>query len=238
MDINLQLYSICEETKKNFLSTLEKVSLMNYSGVEFAGFGGIPKEEMKHTLEKLNLKGISAHVSIEELQSNLAEVIDYILTLGGNLIVCPYSEMRDEDSALKYSKIFNSIGEECLKHGIKFCYHNHEFEFQLNEGKYPIEVMLQNTNPNYVHLQPDVFWVKYAGVDPYEFLEKYKDRCPTVHFKQIAEDNHDNVDAQDGILDFFKMAKIVGEDKIFIYEQEEFPTGSPMDSVKRSSEYF
>ena len=39
--LGLQLYSLREETPKDFCGTVEKVAKMGYTGVEFAGYGGL-----------------------------------------------------------------------------------------------------------------------------------------------------------------------------------------------------
>lgn len=240
MKINLQLWSINSDTKtkEDFFSSLEKVAAMGYDGVEFAGFCGISAEEMKNKLQELNLEGVSAHLGVDEVTKNLDANIEYLKTIGAKFMVCPWAEIRDTESAKKFAEIFNETGKKCRENGITFCYHNHDHEFKADvDGKYPMDVLAENVNPDYVSLQPDVFWVKYAGVDPYEYLEKNKGICPMIHFKQIAENNHDNPDAQDGILDFFKMAEIC-PDAVYVYEQEEYAAGTPMECVAHSAKYF
>ena len=39
--VALQLYTVRDETEKNFISTLEKVARIGYTGVELAGNGGL-----------------------------------------------------------------------------------------------------------------------------------------------------------------------------------------------------
>lgn len=238
MKINLQLWSIKDDTNENFFGALEQVAAMGYDGVEFAGFGGISAEDMKKKLDELHLEGVSAHLSYDEVTKNLDANIAYLKTIGAKFIVCPWAEIRDTKSATEIAAVFNEVGKKCKENGLTFCYHNHDHEFKADtDGKYPMDVLAENTNPEYVTLQPDVFWVKYAGVDPYAYLEKNKAICPMLHFKQIAENNHDNVDAQDGILDFKKMAEIC-PDAVYVYEQEEYPGATPMECVAHSAKYF
>ncbi len=238
MKINLQLWSINEETKEDFFGTLEKVKAMGYDGVEFAGFGGISAEDMKAKLDELGLEGISAHLGYQAVTEDLDANIAYLKTIGAKFMVCPWAEIRDTKSAKEIAEVFNKVGEKCKENGLIFGYHNHDHEFKADvDGKYPMEVLAENVNPEFVVMQPDVFWVKYAGADPYKYLADDKNICPIIHFKQIAENNHDNVDAQDGVLDFNKMAEIC-DGAVFVYEQEEYPGGTPMECVARSLKYF
>lgn len=64
---------------------------------------------------------------------------------------------KDLDTLKRYMDIFNKSGELCKKSGMKFGYHNHDFEFkeQLN-GIRLYDVILQNTDPQLVMQQLDI----------------------------------------------------------------------------------
>lgn len=234
MKIYLQLWSVKDDTAANFFDALEKVAKMGYAGVEFAGFGGISAEDMKKKLDELGLEGISAHIPYDQLTDHLEETIAYLKTIGASFIVCPGAEVNSVENAKKIAAEFNHIGKVCKENGLRFGYHNHDFEFKMDNGQYPLEVLFENVDPEYVIQQPDVFWVQYAGLDALEYVRKNKDRCPIIHLKQLR--GKDNVDAQDGTIDFAEIKKIC-EDAVFVYEQEEYPTGTPMECVAHSAEY-
>ena len=46
MSVALQLYSLREEAEKDFVGVLEETKAMGYAGVEFAGFYGLPAEQV------------------------------------------------------------------------------------------------------------------------------------------------------------------------------------------------
>lgn len=234
MKIYLQLWSVKDDTAANFFDALEKVAKMGYAGVEFAGFGGIFAEDMKKKLDELGLEGISAHIPYDQLTDHLEETIAYLKTIGASFIVCPGAEVNSVENAKKIATEFNRIGKVCKENGLRFGYHNHDFEFKMDDGQYPLEVLFENVDPEYVIQQPDVFWVQYAGLDALEYVRKNKGRCPIIHLKQLR--GKDNVDAQDGTIDFAEIKKIC-EDAVFVYEQEEYPTGTPMECVAHSAEY-
>lgn len=234
MKINLQLWSVKDDTAADFFGTLEKVAKMGYTGVEFAGFGGIAAEDMKKKLDELELEGVSAHVPYDQLTNHLEETIAYLKTIGASFIVCPGAEVNSVENAKKIAAEFNRIGKICKENGLRFGYHNHDFEFKMDNGQYPLEVLFENVDPEYVIQQPDVFWVQYAGLDAVEYVRKNKDRCPIIHLKQIR--GKDNVDAQDGTIDFAEIKKICS-DAVFVYEQEEYPTGTPLECVAHSAEH-
>jgi sugar phosphate isomerase/epimerase len=86
-------------------------------------------------------------------------------------------------------------------------------------------------------MELDIFWSSYAGVEPFAYMAKYKDRLKLLHVKQIDGDKK-CVDLDQGILNFREIiskAKTLGTDH-FILEQEEFKVSS-MVSVKNGIDY-
>ncbi|MGI5899746.1 MAG: sugar phosphate isomerase/epimerase family protein [Christensenellales bacterium] len=235
--INLQLCSIKEETNKDFERALEKVAEMGYSGVEFAGFNDIPAGKMKEMLSNNGLDAPSAHVGLGLLNSELDSQIEYLNELGARYIICPSADIRNTESALEYAEKFSIIGEKCKAAGLTFGYHNHAHEFLPDNKKYPMDVLFENVDSRLVTMEPDLFWLAYAGLDPIEYITKNKARISILHLKQIENMTTKlNVDAQDGIIDFKRAMEICGTAE-FVYEQEEF-TGLPINSVRRSAKYF
>jgi sugar phosphate isomerase/epimerase len=235
--VNAQLWSVRDYTEKDFFGTLEKLSKMGYIGVEFAGYSDISAKDMKNKLDELQLKGLSAHIGIDLLKNNLEKEIEYLNTLGAKYIVCPAAEIKTVDSAMEYSELFNKIGEKCFENGLIFGYHNHAFEFELDNGKYPLEVLFENVNPKFVKQQPDLYWVAYAGLDPIEYITKNANRCPIIHLKQIENmETKTNVDAASGIIDFQKVMKIAPKSDL-VYEQEHY-IGTSMEDMEKSIKFF
>lgn len=234
--LSAQLWSVKDETEKDFFGTLEKLAKIGYTGVEFAGYANISAVDMKNKLDELHLTAISAHVGIDALKSNLEGEIAYLQHLGAKYIVCPYAKIDSIKSALEHAELFNQIGKKCKEAGLIFAYHNHDFEFTLDDGRYPLDVLFENTDEAYVKQQPDVFWVAYAGLDVKEYINKNIARCPIIHLKQM--ENHEtkrNVDAGSGIIDF-EYLMTLAPNTDFVYEQEEF-VGTSLENMEKSCDF-
>lgn len=81
----------------------------------------------------------------------------------------------------------NRAAEQAHKAGLRFCYHNHDFEFQPKDGgRRPIDVLLERLNPQLVGLEVDTFWVSMAGVNAAAFLRQHAQRVELVHLKDRA----------------------------------------------------
>lgn len=233
--IYAQLYSVKDYMKKDFAKTLEAIAEIGYTGVEFAGYGDYTSKALKEKLDALNLVGISSHVPLEKLKDNLDEEIKFLKAIGGKYMVCPYAEIHTLEQAKEHAILFNQIGEACYKEGLVFAYHNHSHELVKDQGKYPLEVLFEEVNEQYVKQEVDLYWVAYAGIDPLEYLEKNSNRCELIHLKQMDNmEKKKNVEAGQGFIDFKKIINDV-KDHVLIYEQEVYE-GDSMDSMANSLE--
>jgi sugar phosphate isomerase/epimerase len=84
-----------------------------------------------------------------------------------------------------FANIYNGFGKTCTNNGLVFNYHNHFREFELINGKYALEILLEKTNPKYVKVQFDVLFMHQKGVISYDFITNYKGRCPSIHVKDF-----------------------------------------------------
>ncbi|MCL2427051.1 MAG: sugar phosphate isomerase/epimerase [Oscillospiraceae bacterium] len=237
-DFALQLYSIRDETEKDFIATLEKLGNkgLNYTGVEFAGFGGIPAEKMKQALDENGIKAIGSHTMLDKLLNNLDEEITYHKTIGAQYIICPWADMETKADVLELAKKLTPVAEKVAAAGLKFGYHNHAHEFVVDDGEYLLDILFDNL-PKSAVMELDIFWSEYADIDSLAYMEKHKDRLEILHVKQIGEGKK-NVEVDKGLIDFadvIKKAQAMGV-KHFILEQEEYETSS-MASVENAIKY-
>ena len=233
---SIQLYSVRDIINEDFTGTLKKLADLGYSGVEFAGYGGLSAQEMKDALTANNLKPIGAHIRIDRLTNNIDEEIAYHKTLGTEYMICPYYAINTREDALKLAEIIKPIIDKINGAGMKFAYHNHAHELALCGDEYLLDILFQNL-PKEAVMELDVFWAAHAGVEPLAYMEKHKDRLKLIHVKQIDNDKN-CVDIEQGILDYRKIistAKTLGVEH-FILEQEKFAV-SPMVSVKNNIDY-
>lgn len=234
--IGLQLYSLREETGKDFCATVEKVAKMGYSGVEFAGYGGLKPAEMAKLLADNGLEAYSTHFgSLPKTDAELDAEIEMALTVGYKYLVCPGHGMKTHDDALRFAEILNETAAKLRPHGLQVGYHNHAHEFVVESGEILMETVLKNTEPD-VFAEFDVFWVAYAGYAPERFIKKYAGRQPLMHLKELGPDRKSNVECGAGVLDFetiITLGQAVGV-KHFIVEQEEY-TLPPLESCALSA---
>ena len=222
--ISLQLFTLREELNEDFIGTLKKVAEMGYQGVEFGGYtGGYTGTELKNLLENVGLKASGTHVGLDVIKNNIEETIDFNLQLGSSYIILPWTCYTLKKEYLELAEICNIAGEKCKNKGIQFCYHNHHREFIKLNGKNALDILFDHCDPEFVKAEMDVYWVKYAGIDPVEYIKKYKNRCPLIHLKDM-EDNEDGDFAEvgTGILDIRGIAAAAKEIEVewLVVEQD------------------
>jgi len=233
---SIQLYSLRDVINNDFVGTLKKLGDMGYTGVEFAGYGGLSAGDMKTALTANNLKPVGAHISVDRLVNNLDEEIAYHKVIGTEYLICPYYDIKTGEDARKLAEILKPVIVKLTDAGFKFAYHNHAHEFAKDGGEYLLDILFQNLPPQ-AAMELDIFWITHAGAEPFAYMEKHKDRLKLIHVKQIDKDKN-CVDLDRGIIDFKEIitkAKPLGVEH-FILEQEKYEVSS-LVSVKNGIDY-
>ena len=187
--VAIQLYSVRDDMAKDFFGVLEQVKAMGYDGVEFAGYYGKEAKDIKAKLDSLGLKAVSAHVPLAGLVEDVEGAIAFHKTLGAKYIAVPYLDEASRPGTPKWPEIvkqIRKIGEACQKAGIQLLYHNHDFEFVKIDGSYALDQLYAAVPVPYLETELDTCWIRVAGVNPAEYLRKYKGRSPVVHLKDFV----------------------------------------------------
>lgn len=192
LGIGIQLYTLRDDMAADLEGTLRKVAELGYEGVEFAGYYGYEAAKLRSLLDELDLKAIGSHVGTKNIQEDLQKEIDYIKTLGGQYLICPYVAEEDRDSEDKWKLLFDlfeKAGSEAKRQGLQFLYHNHAFEFEAEvDGQFVFDALYAATSPENVQVELDVCWVQFAGQDPLSYISRYAGRLPLIHFKDFSRD--------------------------------------------------
>ena len=224
--IGLQLYSVNQDMG-NVDASLAKVAKAGYTVVETLGSPvcfGFPAAEFKALCDKHGLSIISTHTSIAMNPNNEAAVMEQwrgvfegLRTMGAKYCVIPGFNLGKSLADLKaVCEYFNKVGKLAKEYGLKLGYHNHAHEYELCEGKVKWEYMIENTDPDCVFFQMDVYWTTRGGKDPVEYLKKYPERIKMLHIKD------DLVIGESGKIDFEAIYKQFYKNgyKDFVVEQE------------------
>lgn len=256
-EMNIQLYSArdligsVEDYAANHERVLKALADMGYSGVEAAHYGdgkfyGVSPEQFKADVEAAGLKVVSSHtghgLSDEELATgNISEALawwDEALpahkAAGMEYVVVPHI---GQPNTLKELQVicdyFNAVGKKCKDLGMKFGYHNHAFEMEEIEGKVQIEYMIENTDPELVFYQIDVYWAVYGHYSPADLFNKYPGRFALLHIKDKKEIGQSGMVGFDAVFGNAEVAGLEG----YVVEVEGCRNEAALDGIRVSADY-
>jgi sugar phosphate isomerase/epimerase len=235
--IALQLYTVRDETARDFQATIRYVAKLGYDAVEFAGYGNLSADEMVALLTETGLRVAGTHVGWDALENNLEDQIDYCLAIGSRNITLPYlgNEWYTGEKFKTLAPQLNKFGRIAQEKGLTFSYHNHAHEFvQGEDGRYLLDMLLDSTDPAYVKLELDTYWAAYAGVDPIAYLHKRAGRVALIHLKDMTPERT-FTEVGDGILNTVGICQAAEESGVEWYIIEnDAPALPSLNSIERS----
>lgn len=225
--VALQLYTVRDQTAKDFVGTVRKVAKMGYGGIELAGTGDLSAAQMADLLADTGLQVAGSHVQIELFRDSLDEVIRYYAAIGARFVGIPYlqNEWRSIEGYRNVAKLMNSAGKALKDAGISLYYHNHDFEFSdLGGGMRGMDILWNETDPAVVAFELDCYWAVHAGYDPSKIIADHAGRYPLIHLKDMVGTGDERTFAEvgEGTIDWepvFKASEAQGA-AWYIVEQD------------------
>ncbi len=187
----LQLYSLRDmQSAQGVEATLDKAVALGFKYVEVASFGKFSPAEFKQQLDRRGLVPIGRHFPFEQLRDDVEGVARDAKALGIPYVGCawiPHQGAFTPQHCREAARVFDRAGTALARHGIKFYYHDHGYEFQPYEQGTLFDLLATETDPKTVFFQMDVLWTVLPGQDPVRLLEKYPDRWLLMHLKDLKK---------------------------------------------------
>ena len=189
--IGIQLYTVGDQTRQDFLGTMEKVAQIGYKQFEFAGYGDVPPAQIRATLDRLGVTSPSTHIGMNLLRSDLEKQIAIAQTIGHEYITVPSlggeTPRADADAWKRVAEEFNQMGSTLKGRGLKLGFHSHSGEFvPLGGGKTGMDVFVSETDPSLVTFEMDLGWARVASQDPVQWFDRYPNRFRLWHVKDMT----------------------------------------------------
>lgn len=256
--LGLQLYCVRDEMKADPLGTLKQLAAIGYKNVEHANYAdrrfyGYQASEFKKILTDLGMSMPSGHTVMgkqhwDDTKKDFTDAWKYTVedaaTLGQKFVISPWLDATlrtTYDDLLKQMEIFNKSGELCKKSGMKFGYHNHDFEFseKLN-GMTVYDIMLKNTDPSLVMQQLDIGNLYNGGAKAIDIVRQYPGRFESLHVKDeiAATSGHEKFESTIlgagivGVREVIDLCRKSGGTIHFIIEQESYQGKTPIACMK------
>ena len=184
MKLSMQTYTVRDKIENDLWGTLKGLRDMGLGYIEIGGTFGLPVKEFKDRLDGLGLKISGNHVGVAELEGNFERIVEENRILDNHYVILP--SVDKELYSLGWASVARRVeplGAKLRDAGFAFAYHNHAFEFPLENGKPGLDVLYETADPALLQAQIDTYWVAYGGGDPAAYIRKLSGRVPLVHFK-------------------------------------------------------
>jgi sugar phosphate isomerase/epimerase len=202
------LNTVRQEMKTDFEGTLKKLKAYGYQYLE-GSYQGPSAKAYKQITDALDLRCIAGGGSMSNLQKDLDSYLKTAEILEYEYIVCYYPWLTGNDgidipASYKAAENLNQIGKAISDSGFKFAWHHHNWEFIPREnGTRPFDIIMQNTDPEFVSLEMDLYWVFKGGGDAIEEIKRYPGRTKMFHVKDMSKNaDEEIVCVGDGKLNF------------------------------------
>lgn len=195
MILGAQLYTLRNYTQieTDLDYSLEQIAKMGYTTVQISAIGAsIKPNKVKEMCDKHQLQIVITHSDINRILNDTDQLIKEHQLMG-----CRYigigsmpDKYRNPEWIAHFPKDFKAAAKRIKDAGMLLMYHNHDFEFEKIEGKYYIDYLIDEFQPDELGFTLDTFWLQAAGADVCQWIEKLKDRIPCVHLKDMGMVNH------------------------------------------------
>ena len=235
-NVGIQLYTVRDQMAIDVPGTLQSLAEIGYREVEFAGYFDHTPAEIRTLLDDIGLLSPSAHTLLQPMRDTPEELIESTLAAGHDYVVLGWlhpEERTSLDDYRKHADLINRFADQCQAAGLKFAYHNHDFEFESMDGIRPMDLLLAESDPQLVQMELDFYWINKAGADPFAYFAKHPGRFPLCHVKDMAEDGS-MADVGSGTIDFsalFAASELAG---IQHYYVERDDAADPLASAANS----
>lgn len=193
--IGLQLFSIKEAMKEDSLGAIEKAAACgyryleaaNHNALEDSGIGfGVSPADLTRVLQATGTRIVSTHIYPFDKEKFKA-ILDYNAAIGNPNIIYPMDRFHDRDDVLRRCELLNEYGEMANAYHIRFSYHNHANEFMTVDRQLIMDLLMDNTDPDKVGFELDTFWAMRGGIDPIEYMRRFRSRITLLHQKDMSK---------------------------------------------------
>jgi len=257
--VALQLYSIRQDMQRDPLGSLELLAGIGYTHVEHANyvdhkFYGWEPAEFKKVLDDLGMKMPSGHTvlapahwddDLGDFTPGWKRLVEDAAFMGQEYVVSPWMDPNmysTYENFMWFMDIFNKCGELCQEYGMRFGYHNHDFEFSVTlNGETLWDLIMNNTDADKVVMQLDTGNMYIAGAKASEVLAQYPDRYDNIHVKdmiQREDGGYESTVVGQGLVGVREASDLAREQGtgLFIIEQEAYQGKEPIDCMKENYE--
>ena len=239
MKLGAQLYTVRDYCKNldSFEETLKKVAQIGYKYVQLSGVCDYTTEWINEKLKEYGLRAPLTHFDTSKILNETQETIDFHKSFDCKYIGLGWYDFK-QNSVDDFDNEFGEAIKTIANSNRAFCYHNHDPEFQIVDGKTILDLLCERFSADEFKITVDTYWVQAGGADPAQILRKLKGRIPCIHLKDMGF-NRIMLPVGSGNMNFaaiVEAAKESGVEYAFV-EQDNCNGEDPFECLKKSFDY-
>ena len=150
------------QTESDLLSTFRKLRTIGYEAVQISAIGaGIPVPAVAAGLKETGLACAATHISFDDCKKDLAAVVEKHRAWGCEYVgvgSMPEAYRADAAGFARFAREASDVADALAKEGLKFVYHNHNFEFRSFGGKTGMEILFEET----AEIGGETWWIGHT----------------------------------------------------------------------------
>jgi sugar phosphate isomerase/epimerase len=251
--IAVQMYTLRDfiKTREGLIESLAKVSKIGYRAVQLSAVGAMNGEqpevtatEARRLLDEYGLRCVATHRGWDDLAQRTDAEIEFHQTLGCDYVAIgglpPAYRQQGMEGYRRFVADSAPVIARLKAAGIRFGYHNHDFEFQrLEPGRTHYDILIDATAD--LTLEIDVYWAVHAGVNPIRLFERCGGRVPVIHVKDkevVSGDGPVMAAVGEGNLDWAGILPACAKSGVEVYAvEQDICRRDPFDCLRSSYEF-
>ncbi|MEM9327420.1 MAG: sugar phosphate isomerase/epimerase [Bacteroidota bacterium] len=240
--IGLIMNTVKKEMAADYKGTLKALREMGYEYLEGGHFGG-SKKKYRRYCKDLGFRNVCGGSSMGALMDRYDEFMETADALEYEFLICYYPWLHgndeiDVEASYVAAENLNALGKKTKESGFRLAWHPHNWEYLPDDnGQTPLGVIMENTDPEYVALEMDLYWAVKAGADPIKIMETYPGRTELFHVKDLSGVDQSIACVGEGTIDFPAILDFAREQEIKYWIVENETEASDLACARVSAQH-
>ena len=205
-------------------------------------------------VKESGLKVVGLHLDLGTLEKDIPACAAEAKAFGTKYIVITGMYRFDYGSEAVVKELaqrLNDAGKALKAHGLDLLYHNHNCELLATEsGRRACEILVEETEPEYVNFEFDSYWFAEGGADPLSWMRRLGSRMKLWHINDRGSRvtgpvmtpilKSDSMELGTGNMPLdalMEQAKNAGCEAVILESHRNWIGKSPVKSLQRSAKY-
>ena len=187
--LGLQLYTVRAALAKDVEGTIAAVAAAGITELEFAGYYNKDAAWWRALMARHGLTAPTTHEALPATDDGWGAIFERAHGMGHAMVIVPYVGNEFRGSRAAWQRLAARLTEGATRAkaaGLRFGYHNHDFEFTPVDGTTGFDILTTETDPRLVELELDLYWTVKAGHDPLALFARWPGRIHCCHVKDAG----------------------------------------------------